>query len=139
MKNVNEFYNNSKKFDKPSGLLRGFFNMNLNKDLEKKIAIDLGAGVGNDTNFLINNGFKVTCIDKEKDSEELILNKIENKDRINIVVDDFENVKLHKADLIYSCFSLCFCNPNNIDNLMNEIIENIIPGGYFVRKFSWKK
>ena len=66
MKNVDEFYESIKKINKPAPLLRGFFDMNLDKDLKEKIAIDLGAGTGNDTKFLIEKGFKVTCIDKEE-------------------------------------------------------------------------
>ena len=60
MKNVDEFYESIKKINKPAPLLRGFFDMNLDKDLKEKVAIDLGAGTGNDTKFLIEKGFKVT-------------------------------------------------------------------------------
>lgn len=139
MKNIDEFYNISKIIKNPSNLLRGFFNMNLDKDLNKRVAIDIGAGVGNDAKFLIDKGFKVTCIDKEEKSKEAIFSKIEDKNNINFILEDFENVKLHKADLIYSCLSLHFCNPNKIDNLMEKITTNIISGGFFVRKFSWKR
>ena len=65
MKNIEEFYKKSNEFNNPSGLLIFFFNMNLDKELKQKIAIDLGAGTGNDAKFLIDNGFKVTCVDKE--------------------------------------------------------------------------
>ncbi len=65
MKDINKFYDKSKKYNKPSGLLQGFFNMNYAKDIEKKTAIDLGAGTGNDALYLINKGFSVICIDKE--------------------------------------------------------------------------
>ncbi len=136
MKNINQFYEKSKKFNKPSGLLRGFFNMQLDKELTEKIAIELGSGVGNDAKFLIDNGFTVTCIDKEEKSKEATMNKIGMNDNFKFVLQDFEDVKLHKASLIYSCFSLHFCNPNKFDVLMNEITKNIIPGGFFVRKFS---
>lgn len=133
MKNISENYKKSKQYNKPSGLLKGFFNMQLHKTLKKRVAIDLGAGVGNDTKFLIDEGFEVTCIDIEEKSKEEILNKIENKSKLKIIIDNFENINLHKADLIYSCFSLCFCTPNKIDNLINEIIGNIEPEGFFVR------
>ena len=137
MKNVDEFYEKSKKFNKPSGLLRGFFNMKLNQELNEMVAIELGSGVGNDAKFLIDNGFKVTCIDKEEKSKEAIINKIGNSNNLKFVLQDFENIKLHKANLIYSCFSLHFCKPDKFDNLMNEIIKNIETNGFFVRKFSW--
>lgn len=137
MKNINQFYEKSKKFNKPSGLLHGFFNMQLDKELTEKIAIELGSGVGNDAKFLIDNGFSVTCIDKEEKSKEAIMNKIGMNDNFKFVLQDFENIKLQKASLIYSCFSLHFCNPNKFDVLMNEITKNIILNGFFVREFSW--
>ena len=139
MKNVDEFYESIKKINKPAPLLRGFFYMNLDKDLKEKIAIDLGAGTGNDTKFLIEKGFKVTCIDKEEKSKEIITEKIEDKSNLEFIIGNFEDIKLHKADLIYSCFSLHFCKPDKIDNVMEEITTNIIKGGYFVREFLRKR
>lgn len=139
MKNVDEFYESIKKINKPALLLRGFFYMNLDKDLKEKIAIDLGAGTGNDTKFLIEKGFKVTCIDKEEKSKEIITEKIEDKSNLEFIIGNFEDIKLHKADLIYSCFSLHFCKPDKIDNVMEEITTNIIKGGYFVREFLRKR
>ena len=139
MKNVDKFYESIKKINKPAPLLRGFFDMNLDKDLKEKIAIDLGAGTGNDTKFLIEKGFKVTCIDKEEKSKEIITEKIEDKSNLEFIIGNFEDIKLHKADLIYSCFSLHFCKPDKIDNVMEEITTNIIKGGYFVREFLRKR
>lgn len=139
MKNVDEFYESIKKTNKPAPLLRGFFDMNLDKDLKEKIAIDLGAGTGNDTKFLIEKGFKVICIDKEEKSKEIITEKIEDKSNLEFIIGNFEDIKLHKADLIYSCFSLHFCKPDKIDNVMKEITTNIIKGGYFVREFFRKR
>ena len=139
MKNVDEFYESIKKINKPAPLLRGFFDMNLDKDLKEKIAIDLGAGTGNDTKFLIEKGFKVTCIDKEEKSKEIITEKIEDKSNLEFIIGNFEDIKLHKADLIYSCFSLHFFILYKIDNVMEEITTNIIKGGYFVREFLRKR
>lgn len=135
MKDVDKFYQKSKLFNKPSGLLKGFFNMGLDKELKEKKAIELGAGIGNDAEFLINKGFDVTCIDKEVKSKEAITNRINNTEKLHFVLNSFENIKLHKVNLIYSCFSLHFCNPNNFNDLMNEITKNIEKGGYFVGNF----
>ena len=133
MRNINEFYEKSKQYGKPSGLLQGFFNMKLAEKLSGNEAIDLGAGCGNDASFLINKGFNVTCIDKEIKSKENIENRIENKDSLKIIVNKFEDVELTKADLIYSCFSLQFCNPKRIDDLMHRITKSIYKNGFFVR------
>ena len=58
-----------------------------------------------------------------------------NEENFICIVDSFENVQLNKVDLIYSCFSLQFCNPEKINDVMNKIIKNIKKDGYFVRKF----
>lgn len=133
MKNIDKFYEEAETLNRPAPLLRGFFNMNLDKELKGKVAIDLGAGVGNDAEFLIDRGFKVTCVDKEEKSKRIIQNRITNTDNLKFIVKNFEDIKLHKADLIYSCFSLHFCHPSKFNKLMSEIIRNIVPGGYFVR------
>ena len=113
-----EFYEKSNKYNKPSKLLRRFFDMKLEDSLKRKIAIDIGAGVGNDARFLIENGFKVTCIDKEEKAKEIAISKIGDNENFNYVVDIIENIKLHRADLIYECFCLQFCNPKKIDSVM---------------------
>ena len=133
MENIKEFYNKSKKYGKPSRLLQSFFNMKFAETLEGNEVIDLGAGCGNDALFLIKKGFYVTCIDKEEKSKEIIENKIENKDKLKIIIDNFENVELKKVNLIYSCFSLQFCNPKKIDDLMQRITKSIYKDGFFVR------
>ncbi len=43
MKNIDKFYEEAEALNRPAPLLRGFFNMNLDKELKGKVAIDLGA------------------------------------------------------------------------------------------------
>ena len=134
MKNSEEYYNKTKG-NNPSGLLRTFFYMNFDKELKGKTAIDLGAGAGNDAKYLLEKGFKVTCIDKEEKSKDIIMSQITQNENLKFELQEFENIKLHKADLIYSCFSLHFCNPEKFDNLMDEIMENVNLNGFFVGNF----
>ena len=134
MKNSEEYYNKTKG-NNPSGLLKTFFFMNFDKELKGKTAIDLGAGAGNDAKFLLEKGFKVTCIDKEEKSKDIIMSQITQNENLKFELQEFENIKLHKADLIYSCFSLHFCNPEKFNDMMNEIINNINTNGFFVGNF----
>ena len=138
MKKSEEYYNKTKG-NNPSGLLRTFFYMNFDKELKGKTAIDLGAGAGNDAKFLLEKGFKVTCIDKEEKSKEIIMSQITQNENLKFELQEFEKIKLHKADLIYSCFSLHFCNPEKFDNLMDEIMENVNLNGFFVGNFLGKE
>ena len=134
MKNSEEYYNKTKG-NKPSGLLKTFFFMNFDKELKGKTAIELGTGAGNDAKYLLEKGFKVTCIDKEEKSKEIIMSQITQNENLKFVLQEFENLKLDKVDLIYSCFSLHFCNPEKFDSLMYEITENIKSNGFFVGNF----
>lgn len=134
MKNSEEYYNKTKG-NNPSGLLKSFFFMNFDKELNGKYAIDLGAGAGNDAKYLLEKGFKVTCIDKEEKSKEITMSQITQNENLKFELQEFENLKLNKADLIYSCFSLHFCNPDKFNNMMNEIINNINTNGFFVGNF----
>ena len=134
MKNSEEYYNKTKG-NNPSGLLKTFFFMNFDKELKGKTAIDLGAGAGNDAKFLLEKGFKVTCIDKEEKSKDIIMSQITQNENLKFELQEFEKIKLHKADLIYSCFSLHFCNPEKFNDMMNEIINNINTNGFFVGNF----
>ena len=134
MKNSEEYYNKTKG-NNPSGLIKTFFFMNFDKELKGKTAIELGTGAGNDAKYLLEKGFKVTCIDKEEKSKEITMSQITQNENLKFELQEFENLKLDKADLIYSCFSLHFCNPEKFDCLMDEITENVKSDGFFVGNF----
>ena len=135
MDNKSNFYKKSQMFNKPSNLLRGFFNMKLNEELKGKKAIDFGCGVGNDTKFLIENGFFVTCIDKNSISKELVCKKLQGSNKFEFLNEEFKNVNLPKVDLFYACLSLQFINPIDLENVMKKINESIKKYGFFVRQF----
>ena len=134
MKNSEEYYNKTKG-NNPSGLIKTFFFMNFDKELKGKAVIELGTGAGNDAKYLLEKGFKVTCIDKEEKSKEITMSQITQNENLKFELQEFENLKLNKADLIYSCFSLHFCNPDKFNNMMNEIINNINTNVFFVGNF----
>ncbi len=133
MNNKEKFYKQAQTFNKPSSLLRGFFNMKLNEKLKGKKAIDFGCGVGNDTKFLIENGFFVTCIDKSSKSKELVYEKLQGSNKYEFINEEFKEVKLPKVDLFYSCLSLQFIKPVDLDNVMKKINDSIKEDGFFVR------
>ena len=110
MNNKEKFYKQAQTFNKPSSLLRGFFNMKLNEKLKGKKAIDFGCGVGNDTKFLIEIGFFVTCIDKSSKSKELVYEKLQGSNKYEFINEEFKEVKLPKVDffihvLVYNLLS----------------------------------
>lgn len=114
--------------------------MNVRKFMDMEVApkrcIDLGCGAGNDTIFLIKNGWKVTAIDKE-DTEMIIknyLNKEEQKS-LEFIKSDFENITLKSCDLLVANFSLPFCKKDYLKELWEKIEKSIIKNGYFVGNF----
>ena len=133
MDNKSNFYKKSQMFNKPSNLLRGFFNMKLNEELKGKKAIDFGCGVGNDTKFLIENGFFVTCVNKNSKSKELVCKKLQSSNKYEFLNEEFKDVNLPEVDLFYSCLSLHFIKPIDLENVMKKINESIKKYGFFVR------
>lgn len=135
MEKVDEYYEKTMS-NKTSKLLQKFWNMKLNEEISQKNAIDLGCGVGNDVIFLLNNGFRVTAIDKEKKVIDIIKSRIENLSNLDFIIEDFEKVKLCRNNLVLSNFSLFFCEPQYFDKFIKEVTNSINHNGYFVRKFS---
>lgn len=75
----NEKYYEATMNNKPFDLIRKFFINKYNQKLQGNVAIDLGCGTGNDTVFLLDNGFKVTAIDQEEQVKKIIKNKNQMK------------------------------------------------------------
>lgn len=99
-------------------------------------AIDLGCGAGNDTVYLIKNNWNVLAIDGTN-SEMQIRNKLSNKEqeKLTFQVQNFENLKLKKVDLIIANNSLPFCNKEYFYKMWKEISFNIKSNGFFVGNF----
>lgn len=143
MKNATQFYQNSIQKNIPSPLLKKFFGYKYNEKLTGNTAIDIGCGAGNDTIHLLNNGFKVTAIDNEPQVKELLQNRITDDKNLEIIIDDFSKVQLHKADLIFANFSLFFVK-KDFNLFLENVIKSINKKGFFVGNFlgpedDWKK
>ena len=132
MKNSKEFYEKTKN-NAVCKQLKYFIN-----SVEHKTgkAIELGCGVGVNTEYLIKNNWKVIANDIE-DVESLIkerLNKEELK-RLKFVKENFEEMELEENDLTFACNSLPFCKKENFQSLWTRIEKNIKINGFFVGNF----
>ena len=136
--------NNSKEFykvtmNKPvSRLISIFFNNKYNEKLTGNIAVDLGCGTGNDTEFLISKGFKVTALDSEKQVKDILDRKNINKTNLNVIIGDFAKIEIPRADLILANMSLFFVN-DNFDKFLKNLLERINKKGFIVANFLGKE
>ena len=124
--------------NKPSALIRKFFINNYNQRLQGNVATDLGCGTGNDTAFLLDNGFKVTAIDQEEQVREIIKNKNLNEENLKVIIEDFSKIEISNSDLLLANFSLFFVK-ENFDEFIENLLKNINLKGFFVGNFLGKE
>lgn len=137
MKNAKEYYKTTQK-NLPSGLIRNFFIYKYNEKLVGNTAIDLGCGAGNDTEFLISKGFKVTAIDSQEEVIDLFENKKVDKEKCNLIINDFSKAELPKADLILANMSLFFVK-DNFNLFLKNLLEKVNKNGFIVANFLGKE
>ena len=134
MENAFSYYEKTKN-TMPRKNVRKFIGMNV----QPGTCIDLGCGAGNDTIYLIKNGWKVTAIDKE-DTEKIIRNNLskEEQNYLEFEKQDFKNITLKPCNLLVANFSLSFCDKKYFNDLWNKIVKSISKEGYFVGNFFGK-
>ena len=137
MQNAKEYYKKTIS-NKPSGLMGKFFNLKYNEMIDGNVAIDLGCGAGNDTEFLISKGFKVTAVDSQEEVKDFLKEKNLDKEKFELIIGDFSKVELPKADLIFANMSLFFVK-DNFDLFLKGIIEKVNKKGFFVANFLGKE
>ncbi|MEO7006112.1 MAG: class I SAM-dependent methyltransferase [Terrimesophilobacter sp.] len=97
-------------------------------------ALDLGAGEGSDTRFLLQQGWYVHAIDGADGADDRIRAGTSAALWPNVTVEQraFEDiVELPPADLVYSGFALPFCGPAAFPVLWEAIRESMLPSGWF--------
>ena len=131
-KKLERYYNNTEA-DTPKKNVKYFVD-NMSPTLGK--AIDIGCGAGNDSVYLIKNGWSVVSIDKENVGERISKRlDAEEQKRFKFQQQNFNDMKLEKADLIVANYSLPFCNNEKINYVWKNIVNIIITNAYFVGNF----
>ena len=111
-------------------------------------AIEIGPGAGNDTVFLLKNGWSVCAVDINEDSKTRIESKLDDslKDKFTFLRKSFEGLSLEKetADVVVAYNSLHFCDKEYFDEFFSQVIDSIKSNGYFVgnligKNHSWNK
>lgn len=131
-KNAEKYYNNTEA-DKPTPNVKYFLE---NCEYNPQKAIDLGCGSGNDTVYLINNGWDVIAIDREEVKNRISKRlKQEQLTKFEFQKQIFEDVKLEKCNLLVANYSLSFCRKESFQELWKKITDSIELDGYFVGNF----
>ena len=131
MKNIKKYYESTKNLE-PHFIVKKFINMNI----KPENAIDLGCGSGNESVYLIKNGWRVLAIDKENTIEYIINRLNENeREKLTFSVQNFENIMLEENKLLVANFSIPFCNRDNFKEFWSKIKNSILPERLFCRKF----
>lgn len=108
-------------------------------DLKPGKAIELGAGAGNETAFMLKNDWEVLAIDINPKSQDSINELINDEERKRFVFkrDAFQCLKLEKesADLIVAINSLHFCEKEECERLIKEIKNSLRKDGQFIGTF----
>ena len=132
MKSIERYYDITES-DKPRSSVKYFIE---NIKCNPSTAIELGCGAGNDTVYLIKNGWNVLAVDKEN-VEERIAKRLTSEElqRFKFKQQSFENIRLEKTKLIVANYSLPFCNKDKFEDLWNDIKLNIQKDGYFIGNF----
>lgn len=135
MENIKKYYENTKDA-LPNPMVKKFINMNI----KPQNAIDLGCGAGRDTIYLIKNGWKVLSIDKEN-TKELISSKLDSKEikKFRFNVQNFEDIKLEKNNLLVANFSIPFCSKDYFNEFWNKINDSILKDRILCWKLFWIK
>ncbi len=135
MENIKKYYKNTEDA-LPNPMVKKFIDMNI----QPKNAIDLGCGAGRDTIYLIKNGWEVLSIDRE-DTKELISKKLDSQElkRFSFNVQNFEDIKLEKSNLLVANFSIPFCNKDYFNEFWNKINDSILKERILCWKLFWNK
>lgn len=103
---------------------------------KKGRALDLGAGAGRDTRYLLEQGFQVTAVDADSGSVALL--SVLPQDHLRVVQSSFEDFAFaayEPFDLISAQFSLPFIPRDRFADVFARLKAALAPGGVFAGQF----
>jgi tellurite methyltransferase len=99
-------------------------------------ALDLGAGAGRDTRYLLEQGFQVTAVDADPRAVALLseLSTL-HQTRLRVVQSSFEDFAFATYDLISAQFALPFLPSDRFADVFARLRAALVPGGVFAGQF----
>jgi hypothetical protein len=138
---VNSDYNQKKQLDPLESLvniLKGF-------KFTTGRAIDIGAGNGADTVYLLKKNFTVTAIETNERARNYLMQNVEAqcKDKLSsltLVDKSMEEYEFpDRAKIILASSSLPFCDPTKFQRLWNRMVHCLEPSGVIYATFFTQK
>ena len=141
--NFDGFMRDFKDATEPSHLVDTAFKKIEDQDTFEKSegtrsALDVGAGTGRDTLFLLKKGWRVTAIDSNKQGIELIRSKASKECTSNLEVLelDFDHIPLHKKyDLVISNWSIDYASPETYPTILKNLKSLVSKNGRLAISF----
>lgn len=104
------------------------------------VAIDIGAGKGRDTRYLLEKGFKVLAIESnEQACSSLQALATDMPNRLSIQQQDFDSMNLSQlpesASLVNASFSLPYAGPDKIESVIAHLAKKLVYSGKFCGQF----
>jgi trans-aconitate methyltransferase len=98
-------------------------------------ALDLGAGAGRDSRYLLEQGFQITAVDAQASSMALLAAL--PQERLRAVQSTFEDFTFDAAtyDLISAQYALPFIPPDHFFDVFARLKAALVPGGVFAGQF----
>lgn len=123
----------------PNKLVSNFFEAGVYQEAANITILDLGAGNGNDSIFLLNKGYSVYAVDFQDESITRIRSKIreDTKQNIKLIKSSFQNIEwqtLPKFDVIIAINSISFINEDDFNHLWSKIINQLKPNGVLITR-----
>lgn len=102
---------------------------------ETKSALDLGAGCGSATSFLLERNWKVTAVDFSEAALTFLRNI--KSDALTVQDQKIEDYTFlpSQVDLVIAYDVLAYCNPAHIQKLLQNICYTLKEGGDFLGSF----
>ena len=132
-----EFFASAKQAynDIPEAMLLKFI-----PDVPKGNALDIGAGLGQNSMFLVQQGFKVEALEKDPDIALKCKEKLDAEGlSIKIITNSIEDQELeaNKYSLIIAAWVFQYISPEHIQPVLKKLEKALIPGGFlYIGTFS---
>jgi SAM-dependent methyltransferase len=97
-------------------------------------ALDVGAGAGRDTGYLLRRGWRVTAVDASP-SAAAALRRLPLQDKLSVVVSAAEDFQPTTYDLVNAQYSLPFIAHSRFDATVRRLRDSVRPRGVMAATF----